>query len=146
MSTHTTSRSSVGTPTARGPLIALRTLALLATLNVLCQGLTAGELLMHSHAARELHETGAIVLHVLTGLTMVAAAIYWRATRAGLWTTVLAAVVFVVTFVQANFGHGRTLYIHVPLALLLLLGAAWVLAWSWLVPRPAVSTGADTGR
>jgi predicted secreted protein len=146
MPTHTTSRSSVSALTARGPLFALRTLAMLSTLSVLFQGLTAGELLMRSHTARDLHETGAIVLHVLTGLTMVAAAVYWRATRAGLWTTVLAAVVFGVTFVQASFGHDRTLYIHVPLALLLLLGAAWVLAWSWLAPRPTLGTGADAPR
>lgn len=116
------------------PLQALRWLALLTTLNVLFQGVTAGELLMKNHAFRELHEGGAVVIHVLSLLTALAALLYWRATRTGLWITVLAAVIFVATFVQAEFGHGRTLYIHVPLAMLLLFGAAWVLAWSWMRP------------
>lgn len=113
-------------------LHALRYLSLLSTLTVLFQGATAGEILMKSHEAKEFHEIGAIVLHVFAGLTMTAAAAHWRTARTSIWPTALSAVVFAATFVQAAYGHGRTLYIHVPLALLVLLGATWILAWSWL--------------
>jgi hypothetical protein len=61
--------------------------------------------------------------------------LYWRSTRTSLWPAILAAVVFVASFVQAALGQGGTLYIHVPLALLLLLGSTWLLAWSWLAAR-----------
>jgi hypothetical protein len=133
MTVETSSPERAGTSLVHNTL---RYLALLSTLSVLCQGLTAGELLMGSHAARELHEGGAVVLHVLTGLTMIAAALSWRRTRTGGWMTALAAVVFVATFVQAALGHGRTLYIHVPLALAILLGTTWLAAWAWLrTPR-----------
>jgi hypothetical protein len=43
----------------------------------------------------------------------------------------VSAVVFVATFVEASYGHGRTLYIHVPLALVLTIGTVWVTAWSF---------------
>jgi hypothetical protein len=137
VSTHTASSGSLATSTASRPLLALRWLALLSTLSVLCQGITAGEVLMKNHTALEFHEAGAIVLHVLCGLAAIAAGLHWRASRGSLWPTVLAVVVFVATFVQAEFGHGRTLYIHVPLALFILLGTTWLTAWAWLSNRSA---------
>jgi hypothetical protein len=140
MSTHTAPAGRAPGIKPGLPLVALRYLALLSTLNVICQGVTAGRVLMKSHEALELHEAGAVVIHVLTGLTMVAAALVWRTSRGGLWPTVLAAAVFVATFVQALTGHGRTLYIHVPLAMLLLVGSAWLLAWSWFAARRPVSS------
>lgn len=138
MSSRTTTPARTDRSTLPAPLRALRYLALLSTLNLICQGLSAGELLMKNHTFREIHEGGAIVLHVLCGLTAIAAIWYWRTSGAGLSIAVLSSLVFVVTFVQAALGHGRTLYIHVPLAMLLLIGAAWVLAWAWLTtPRAA---------
>ena len=113
---------------------ALRVLALLTVLNILFQGATAGEILMRSHEAKELHETGAVVVHVLAGLTMIAAGLLWRLSRGTAITTIVAAVVFAASFVQAATGDDRTLYVHVPLALILLLGATWVLAWALLRP------------
>jgi heme A synthase len=47
---------------------------------------------------------------------------------------VLAAVVFVGTIVQAALGDDATLYLHVPLALVLMLGSGTVLVWSFLLP------------
>ena len=140
MSTDTASSGSLSASATARPMLALRWLALLSTLNVLCQGITAGEVLMKNHTALEFHAGGAILLHVLTGLAAIAAGLHWRASRGSLWPTVLAVVVFVATFVQAEFGHGRTLYIHVPLALLILLGTTWLTAWAWLANRSAART------
>ena len=140
MSTDTASPGSLSASTASRQLLALRWLALLSTLNVLCQGVTAGEVLMKNHTALQFHAAGAIALHVLTGLAAIAAGLHWRSSRGSLWPTVLAVVVFVATFVQAGFGHGRTLYIHVPLALLILLGTTWLAAWAWLANRSAART------
>ncbi|MDT7680736.1 MAG: hypothetical protein QOG57_1046 [Pseudonocardiales bacterium] len=140
MSTHAASVGRVRSAKPGLPLVALRYLALLSTLNVICQGASAGRLLMKSHEGLVLHEAGAVVIHVLTGLTMIAAAWVWRSSRGTPWPTVLAAVVFVATFIQALTGHGRTLYIHVPLAMLILVGSAWLLAWAWFGARRPVSS------
>jgi heme A synthase len=111
--------------------------ASLSTLNLLYQGGTAGEILMQSHQARELHAAGAVALHLLTGLTLVATALLWLRTRDHLWAAAVSALVFIATFVQAAYGQADTLYIHVPLALAILLGAAAVLTWALLVPTRA---------
>lgn len=112
-------------------LRALRVLAALAVLVILWQGVTAGELFMGVVGALVFHGGGAIVLHVVTGLTAITAFLHQRAVGGPQWPVVLAGVVFVLTFVQAWFGEGATMWLHVPLALALMLGSAWVLAWSW---------------
>jgi hypothetical protein len=113
----------------------LRISAALSVLTVVWQGATAGELLMRHPTALGYHSAGAIVLHVFTALTALAAFLLWRRSRAPLWPTVLAAVVFVATVCQAALGDGGILYLHVPLALLLMLGSAWLLTWSVLQVR-----------
>jgi hypothetical protein len=116
---------------ATGALTALRVTAVLSTLAVLYQAATAGQILMRNEAAEEWHGGGAIALHVLTGLMTVAALWYARTARAPWWPAALSAVVFVATFVEASYGHGRTLYIHVPLAMVLTVGTVWVTAWAF---------------
>ena len=123
---------------ATGALQAVRVLAVLSTLGVLYQAATAGQILMQNEEAEEWHGGGAIALHVLTGLLTLAAFWYRRTSGGPWWPTVLSGVVFVATFVEATFGHGNSLYIHVPLALVLTVGTVWATAWSFLrSPRPA---------
>ena len=131
------SRSTAATTAARtaprvgSALQALRATAVLATLGVLYQAATAGQILMQSEEAEGWHGGGAIALHVLTGLLTVAAFLHMRASRGPWWPTALSAVVFAATFVEASYGHGNTLSIHVPLALVLTIGTVWVTAWSF---------------
>jgi hypothetical protein len=122
--------------TSRPGLVnALRAAAVLAVLAILWQGATAGGILMRSRTSLELHEVGAVAVHVLTGLTAIAAFLVWRTARGALWPTVLAAVVFVASFVQAALGDDETMWAHVPGALLLMLGGAAVLVWALLPKR-----------
>ena len=76
------------------------------------------------------HATGAIVLHVLSGLTMIVAVLVWRG-GAALWPAVLALVVFALTFVQAYLGSNGPISVHVPGAMVLTVGAVVVAAWSF---------------
>ena|ERR1700754_4496664 len=115
-------------------LLALRILSVLSVLNVIYQGTTAGQLLIRVRGSLELHAIGAIVLHVLTGLTMIAAALLWFSARTSLWPSVIAVLVFIATFCQAALGQESTLFVHVPLALGILLGAAWLMTWAWMQP------------
>jgi hypothetical protein len=113
----------------------LRTLQVAAALTVLCilvQFVTAGQLLSQNEGALSLHGNGAIVMHVLTAVATIAAFLHWRATRGPLWPTVLSAVVFVGSFVQAYLGDEGVMSVHVPLAMLLSGCAVAVLVWSVL--------------
>ncbi len=78
-----------------------------------------------------LHATGAVVLHVVTGLLALAAIAYGRAERGPWWPAVLAVVVFVLSFVQAYYGDHTNLKIHVPGAMVLTVGIVWITAWSF---------------
>jgi hypothetical protein len=122
-----TTASSTATPT---PLLrALQVFAGLAVLVVLFQFITAGQLLT-SRGPDELHAAGAIVLHVFSGVAAICAVVLWRQDRVSLRLAVLAAVVFVFTFVQAAIGGYDSLYIHVPGAMLLTAGVVWLLVAS----------------
>jgi hypothetical protein len=118
---------------ATGVLRAFQVLAVLTVVELLVQYVTAGGIIgpAHSHEARELHETGAVVLHVLSGLTTIAAVVLWRLRAAPVWPAVLSAVVFVLTFVQAYLGDEETLYLHVPGALVLTVGSVWLAVWGF---------------
>lgn len=120
------------TTAAPAVLTALRATASLTVLALLFQFVTAGGFVGQpgGEAAEGLHATGAIVLHVVAGLTVIAAAVLWRA-GAALWPTVLAAVVFALTFVQAYVGSHGPLSVHIPGAMVLTIGAVAVAAWSF---------------
>ena len=79
----------------------------------------------------ELHAGGAIVLHVLSGLAAVTAVLLWRRGGPPARTAVLAVVVFALTFVQAATGGRDTLWVHVPGAMVLTVGAVWLAVWSF---------------
>lgn len=117
---------------------ALQVTAVLSVVVLLWQFVTAGELVgpAGDDSWEGLHGTGAIVLHVVSGLAMIAAALLWRLRGAPVRTAMLAAVVFVLSFVQAYFGGGQTLWIHVPGAMILAIGAVWLAVWSF---RPTLT-------
>jgi O-antigen/teichoic acid export membrane protein len=132
-STQTAGTTDRGSRTAGAVPVALRAvqvLAVLSVLNLVCQYVTAGQLFPRG-GPLGVHATGAIVLHVVTGLLTVAAVLYARADRGPWWPAAVAAVVFVLSFVQAYFGEHTNLAIHVPGALVLTVGIVWVTAWSF---------------
>ena len=111
-------------------LRAVQVTAVLSVLILVCQYVTAGQLFPRGGPVG-IHATGAIVLHVVTGLLTVAAILYGREHRGPWWPAVLAAVVFVLSFVQAYFGEHTNLALHVPGALLLTAGIVWIAGWSF---------------
>jgi hypothetical protein len=144
--THSTQTAGTTDPrpraggTASGLLRAVQVLAVLSVLNLICQFVTAGQLLPRGgRAALGLHSTGAVVLHVVTGLLAVALILYARSERGPWWPAVLAVVVFVLSFVQAYFGDHGVLAVHVPGALVLTVGIVWLTAWSFTPSRTTPS-------
>ncbi|GAB3270573.1 hypothetical protein [Arthrobacter pigmenti] len=116
---------------ATATLRALQVAAVASLLAVVYQFVTAGKVFSGSMAALDLHGAGAIAVHVIFGLTSVAAAAHWRIRQAPVWPAVVAAVVFVLSFAQAYLGTGQTLWAHVPGALVLTIGVVWVTSWSF---------------
>jgi hypothetical protein len=104
--------------------------AILTLVSLAFQYVTAGQLFPRG-GPEELHSGGAIVLHVLSGLTAIAAVLLWRRGDVAVRMPVLAGVVFVLTFVQAATGGRDTLWIHVPGAMVVTVGAVWVAVWSF---------------
>ncbi|PVZ09958.1 hypothetical protein [Actinomycetospora cinnamomea] len=127
--THTATRRPTAAPAV---VTALRVLSVLTVVALLFQFLTAGGLVGQSGGGGALaaHATGAIVLHVLSGLTMVAAALAWRG-GAALWPLVVAALVFALSFLQAYVGSYGPLLVHIPGAMVLTVGSVLVAAWSF---------------
>ncbi|MGK5110578.1 hypothetical protein [Geodermatophilus sp. CPCC 205506] len=103
--------------------------AVLSVLVVLWQFFSAGRLLEGADALGG-HGGGAIVLHVATGLLLVAAVLYGR--QSGLWWPAgLAAAVFVLTFVQGALGSSGNIAAHVPVAVVVTIGIVWLTAWAF---------------
>jgi hypothetical protein len=135
MTHSTTSASTIDGARPTGSAVALlravQVTAVLSLLTLVCQYVTAGQILPRGGPLVGLHATGAIVLHVVTGLLTVAAVLFGRAHGGPWWPAVLAAVVFVLSFVQAYYGEHTNLAIHVPGALVLTVGIVWITAWSF---------------
>ena len=120
-----------------GVLLALRVVSLLTCLTVLYQATTTGEIFMRNEVRGKLDAYQAVAMYVLTGLTMIAAFVHRRVGAAPWWPSVVAAVVFALSFVLALVGQQSGLYVHVPLALALMIGATVVATWALTArPRP----------
>lgn len=124
-------RSSVRSGQRTRTLTALQVMSVLTLLSLAFQFVTAGELLTHHAVSPDMHGGGAIVLHVITGVTMVVAGLHWRKRATIPWPTIVAAAVFVLSFVQAAVGDEHMMWAHVPGSLVLTVGAVWVAAWSF---------------
>jgi hypothetical protein len=104
--------------------------AVLSLLALIWQFATAGQIVSGNKAVSGLHGAGAIALHVLTALLLVATLLHARA-GGPRWAVVLAALVFVATFVQAGLGDAKIMAAHVPGALVLTAGTVWLTAWAF---------------
>ena len=114
---------------------ALRVVATASVVMIVLQGVTAGEILTRSRLAVTLHFGGAFAVHLLTGLTALFAYLVARRQQTSWWPTGVAAAVFATGFAQAAFGKAGILSVHVPLAMLLLVGAVLLMGWSFAPPR-----------
>jgi hypothetical protein len=112
----------------------LRIAALASVVALLWQFVTAGQL-VSSGDLGVLHAIGAGALHVTTGVTLIAAFLHWRRTRADQPVLVVAAIVFALTFVQAALGGAGNLAAHVPGALIVTVGVVWLSVRALRAPR-----------
>ena len=127
-----TTRSADGRSAApTGALRLFQGAAVLSVLVVVLQFFSAGQLLSGTSGAEGIHAGGAIALHVVQGLAVLAALWLQRATRGPVWPTALAVLAFVVGFAQAGPGDHTGLAVHVPGAVITTVVTVWLAAWAF---------------
>ncbi len=100
--------------------------SILTALVVLSQFITAGQLFPDG-GPEAVHAAGAIVLHVVSGLAVIAAFVLWRKSAMSTRAAALPVIVFAFTFIQAAIGGRSSLAVHVPGAMILTAGVIWQL-------------------
>ncbi|WP_051441501.1 hypothetical protein [Arthrobacter sp. H14] len=120
-----------GSRPSSATLHVLRITAMASVLALVFQFVTAGQILAIGPSATALHGGVAIAIHIIFGLTVLAAAIHWRSQHGAVWPVMVVAVSFVLSFFQAHFGSTGAMSLHVPIAVVLTIGIVWVTAWSF---------------
>ena len=108
---------------------AVQAAAVLSVLVLLWQFASAGRLLSQD-GGMDAHGAGAIALHVVGALLVVATLLHARA-GGERWPVVLSVAVLVAGFVQAALGDAGNMTAHVPGALVLTVGTVWITAWAF---------------
>lgn len=100
----------------------------LTILNLVVLYVAAGRL-VQDHELEGLHGTSAIVLHCVTGALTLAFGMWALRGGGPWWPAVVAGLLFALSFLQANWGSGGNLALHVPGALVLAAGPLILAGW-----------------
>ncbi|MFC4117548.1 hypothetical protein [Nonomuraea zeae] len=112
-----------------GYVTAFKAVAVLNTLAVLVQAVTAGQLMGGGGAG--LHGAGAGAVHVLGLAQVVVAVLLWRPGRQAGWPALVSVAVLLLGFVQSMLGGSGVVAVHVPLGMALFGLSVWLLVWAW---------------
>ncbi|MBK1783817.1 hypothetical protein [Prauserella cavernicola] len=109
-------------------LVAARLFAVLTVATVVLLFGTAG-VLVQQNEALDLHGTGALLLHVTSGLlTLTLAFLAWRGAVSWIGA-VVAGVLLLLSLVQASLGSADSLNLHVPGAFVITAMAVGLAVW-----------------
>jgi hypothetical protein len=115
----------------RFTLLLLRVFLVLHAALVVLQPIAAGIYLSGEVDAMNLHSPIGSTLWMITMLQFVVAALYWRPGGGRLWPAIATAVVFFAEFTQMTLGHSRTLAVHVPLGVAIVVAVVLMTVWSF---------------
>jgi hypothetical protein len=121
-------------PVLRRPRVALWPLrAALAAhlLAVLAQPVLAGLFLTGDVDAIDWHAANGVALAVIALLVVAAALGHALAGRGGWWVLGAAVLLFLADGFQIEAGFERTLEIHIPLGVTIVVSSVLLAAWSW---------------
>jgi hypothetical protein len=130
-----------GAPGAERPRLAmglLRGAITVQLVSALFQPLLAGLYLEGEFDALNVHAANASAVGVL-GLVVIGAALAHRLRGGHRWPVWAAIALFLAEAGQISLGYQRLLYLHVPLAVGILISLALLTRWSW-------TAGAAAGR
>jgi hypothetical protein len=117
----------------RGPRVTAWLLRILITLHALAavaQPVLAGAYLQGAFDALGLHSGNAVLVLTLCFFAALAAVPYWLRNGAG-WPTLVLSTLWLVEGVQLGMGYALVMAVHIPLGVLVVGAAVWLLIWAW---------------
>ncbi|MBN9108432.1 MAG: hypothetical protein J0I34_06590 [Pseudonocardia sp.] len=118
----------------RGPHVTLWLVRIVVTLHllaVLCQPILAGLFLTGDVEAIEIHGLVGSIVGLLTIGTIAVAIAYVTGGRGRLWVLPVAVVLFLVEGFQIGIGYARTLQVHIPLGVAIVVTSVLLAIWAW---------------
>lgn len=109
----------------------MRVVVTLHLLAVLCQPILAGLFLTGDVEAIEIHGLVGSIVGFLTIGTIAVAIAYVTGGRGRLWVLPVAVVLFLVEGFQIGIGYARTLQVHIPLGVAIVVTSVLFAIWAW---------------
>jgi hypothetical protein len=132
---------SAGRATERSGLhLALRIVITLQVAAILFQAVTAGQLLDGTDSMKDVHGTGAGIVHLTGVVQVILAILWWRPGRGAGWPALVSVLLAVLGFAQSAVGGNHNLAVHVPLGVSMMGLSIAILVWAWL-PGSAARPG-----
>jgi hypothetical protein len=131
-------------PRVRRPVVSLwllRTILTVHLVAVLAQPVLAGLFLAGDVDAIGVHSVNAVLIELLGLVAMLVSIGYVTAGRGRVWVLPVLVGLFLVEAVQAVVGYTRTLQLHVPLGVVVVVLSLLLAAWIW-TPAAARPRGA----
>lgn len=129
---------------ARPAWLGLRVLLTLHALLVFAQPVLAGRFMAGDYRMLSVHQGNSTVIGILGYVQVVVAFLYWRPAGGSAWPAAASLGISVVETVQILLGYTRSIAIHVPLGVLVVLVNILMAIWAWRPgygQRRAVSEG-----
>ena len=118
-------------PTRHWTMWPLRVVTTACTVQVFAQAALAGSFLSGHYTALHAHEINGLLLAGFGWLLPVTAVLVWRPGRFAAWPMLAGLVAYLAIAVQMVLGFSRSLAVHVPLGVVLLVALAFLCTWAW---------------
>ncbi|WP_157693100.1 hypothetical protein [Pedococcus dokdonensis] len=132
-------------PGPRRTLVLLCVAVTMHALAVLVQVVVAGSYLDGSGKAMVVHGSVGLSAVFLAVAQLIAAVLFWRPGRGGLWPTGVAALLLAANGLEVGLGYTRSLAIHVPLGVAIVVVSLAFAAWALNSASRLVPTESDAG-
>lgn len=116
---------------ARSAWLGLRVVVTLHALLVFAQPVLAGRFMAGDYRMLGVHGGNATVITLLGYVQVVVAFLYWRPAGGVAWPAVASLGISAVETVQVLLGYARSIAIHVPLGVLVVLVNIFMAIWAW---------------
>lgn len=116
---------------ARPAWLGLRVLLTLHALLVFAQPVLAGRFLAGDYRMLGMHGTNSTVIGLLGYAQVIVAFVYWRPAGGVAWPAMASLGISAVETVQILLGYARSIAIHVPLGVLVVLVNILMAIWAW---------------
>lgn len=116
---------------ARPAWLGLRVFLTLHALLVFAQPVLAGRFLAGDYRMLGVHGTNSTVIGLLGYAQVVVAFVYWRPAGGVAWPAMASLGISAVETVQILLGYARSIAIHVPLGVLVVLVNILMAIWAW---------------